>query len=100
MEIDLTEPNESYSKVLCETEFNRLCLSVNTFRGLEYLSIREQYLDFEGEWAPGSKGFSTPLDVMTVQNLFKGVAEIISLAESREVIESLFGDIIKDIYTQ
>lgn len=83
-----------------ETGFNQLRLVVNKLRGIEYLHLREYYLDFDGEWCPSPRGLATPLDLQTVSELLVGLAEIISLAESREIIEKYFGDIIKDIYEQ
>ena len=37
-------------------------LSVNSFRGTEYLHLRKYYLDFEEEWRPSSDGVAMPID--------------------------------------
>ena len=96
------EDNEIFYRILNEDEngFNQLRLVVNRLRGIEYLHLREYYLDFDGEWCPSPRGLATPLDLNTVSELLIGLAEIISLAESREIIEEYFGDIINNIYEQ
>jgi hypothetical protein len=96
------EDNEIFYRILNEDEngFNQLRLVVNRLRGIEYLHLREYYLDFDGEWCPSPRGLATPLDLNTVSELLTGLAEIISLAESREIIEEYFGDIINNIYEQ
>jgi hypothetical protein len=96
------EDNEIFYRILNEDEngFNQLRLVVNRLRGIEYLHLREYYLDFDGEWCPSPRGLATPLDLNTVSELLTGLAEIISLAESREIIKEYFGDIINNIYEQ
>jgi hypothetical protein len=74
-------------------------LTVNTFRDVEYIAIRKYYQDFATEdWMPSKEGITMALDFDNSRNLFVSLAEILSLAESREVIEEVFGDIIRDIY--
>lgn len=74
-------------------------LTINTFRDVEYIAIRKYYQDFmTEEWMPSKEGITMALDFDNSRNLFIALAEILSLAESREVIEETFGDIIKDIY--
>lgn len=94
------ETPEIYEKIIWQDEpgHNQVRLVVNSFRGIEYLHLRKYYLDFEEIWCPSDKGISIPLAIDSSRELFKGLAEIMSLAESREVIEEYFGDIIRDIY--
>jgi hypothetical protein len=74
-------------------------LTVNTFRGVEYIAIRKYYQDFSTEeWMPSKEGVTMALDFDNSRNLFIALTEIISLAESKEVLEHTFGDLIKDIY--
>jgi hypothetical protein len=76
-------------------------LTVNTFRGVEYLAIRKYYQDFSTEdWMPSKEGVTMALDFDNSRNLFISLAEIMSLAESKEVIEETFGDIIRDVYVK
>tara|TARA_E500000331_G_scaffold293452_1_gene290742 strand:- start:9 stop:266 length:258 start_codon:yes stop_codon:yes gene_type:complete len=73
-------------------------LTINTFRGVEYLHLRKYYLDFNEEWKPTSDGIAMPLDFDNSRELFSGLVEILSLAESKSVIEEHFLDLIKDLY--
>jgi hypothetical protein len=95
-----TEDQEIYERIIWQDEqgHNQIRLVVNCFRGVEYIHLRKYYLDFEEVWCPSDKGISFPLSIETTNELFKGLAEIISLAESREIIEQYFGDVIKEIY--
>jgi hypothetical protein len=74
-------------------------LYINEFREQEYLHIREYYLDFDEEWKPTPKGISIPLEIETSKELFIAISEILSLAESKKVLEEVFGDTIKSIYS-
>ncbi len=74
-------------------------LTINTFHGIEYLHLRKYYLDFDTEeWLPSNEGVSFPLDFNNSKELFTGLIEILSLAESKEIIEEEFKDLLKDIY--
>jgi hypothetical protein len=76
-------------------------LTVNTFREVEYLAIRKYYQDFMTEkWLPSKEGVTMALDFDNSRNLFIALAEILSLAETQEVIEETFGDLIRDIYVK
>ncbi len=101
--MSIEELNEEiYYKVVNEDDsgLNQVRLVLNRFRGVEYLHLRNYYLDFEGDWYPTNKGFCTPLDLATVSNLFIGLAEVMSLAESRKTIEEFFGDVIRQVYAE
>lgn len=91
---------EVYERTIWQDEpgFNQVRLVVNEFRGVEYLHVRKYYLDFEGEFQASNQGLSIPLEVESTRELFRAVAEIISLAECREFIEEFFGDCIREIY--
>ena len=73
-------------------------LSVNSFRGTEYLHLRKYYLDFDENWKPSSDGVAMPLDFSNSKELFIGLTEILSLAESKEIIEEQFQDLINNLY--
>lgn len=89
---------EIYSKVLANFPDKQLRLTISEFRDVEYLHIREYYLDFDEEWKPTSRGISFPVDIETTLELFRGISEVISLAENRAVIEEYFADTIQEIY--
>lgn len=91
-----------YSKIIYE-DFDKhiqVRLTINTFRDTEYLHLRKYYRDFDEEWKPSSEGIAMPLDIDNSKNLFEGLAEIISLAESKSIIEEYFGELISNIYQQ
>jgi hypothetical protein len=71
---------------------------MSEFRDVEYLHLRKYYQDFDEEWKPSNEGISMPLDLHNSRELFSGLVEILSLAESRSVIEEHFSDLIKDLY--
>tara|TARA_R100001510_G_C7533940_1_gene124244 strand:+ start:80 stop:376 length:297 start_codon:yes stop_codon:yes gene_type:complete len=95
--IDLTAPS-IYEKVIQEAEFEQVRLVISTFRDVEYLSIRKYYLDFEEEWKPSKDGITMPIDFTNTRNLLAGMLEIVSLAESKDMIESEFKELIDQIY--
>lgn len=91
---------EFFYKIVREDQTLQIRLVVSMFNDVEYISLREYYLDFDGEWYPSPRGLTVPLDIPFVKNLFEGLAEIMSLAESRDVIEDLFGDVIRNVYSE
>lgn len=95
--IDLSAPTK-YERVITEGDTEQLRLVINTFRGVEYLSLRKYYLDFDEEWLPSKEGVSMPIDIENVQELFTGLVEILSLAESKSILEEEFKEILDEIY--
>jgi hypothetical protein len=100
--MELYEAPELFEKVINydqEKEI-QIRLTVSTFRGVEYLSLRKYYLDFHEEWKPTPDGISMPITIENSRELFVGLTEILSLAESKSVIEEEFKDIISDLYVK
>ena len=95
--IDLTAPS-IYEKVIQETETEQVRLVINTFRDVDYFSIRKYYLDFEEEWKPSKDGITMPIDFNNTRNLLAGMLEIVSLAESKDIIEQEFKAVLDQIY--
>lgn len=98
--MELYEAPEVYEKVIhydSQKEI-QVRLTINTFRGVEYLHLRKYYLDFTEEWKPTPEGIAMPLDFDNSRNLFSGLVEILSLAESKDIIEEHFADLIRDLY--
>jgi len=98
--MEIHDAPEEYTKVISydQNREEQIRLVVNTFRGIEYLSIRKYYLDFNEDWQPSNMGVSFALTIENSRELFMGLTEILSLAESKEVIEKHFKDLINDIY--
>ena len=95
--IDLEAPSV-YEKIIQESQHDQLRLVVSTFREVEYLSLRKYYLDFDEEWKPSNQGITIPIDMENTRNLFQGLVEILSLAESKAIIEENFRDLLDEIY--
>jgi len=98
--MELYASPEVYEKVVHydEGKETQVRLTVSTFRGIEYIHLRKYYLSFEEEWCPTPDGIAFPLDFNNSRELFTGLLEILSLAESKELIEEHFSDILQDIY--
>ena len=98
--MELYQAPEVYEKVIHYDEQKevQIRLTINTFRGVEYLHLRKYYLDFDEEWKPTPEGIAMPLDFDNSRNLFSGLIEILSLAESKEIIEEHFEDLLKGLY--
>lgn len=98
--MELYEAPELYEKIVHYDEQKevQIRLTVNSFRGVEYLHLRKYYLDFDEEWKPSPEGIAMPLDFNNSREMFSGLVEILSLAESKEIIEEHFEDLLKDLY--
>jgi len=81
-----------------ERKHEKVFLTINTFRDVEYLSIRKYYQDFDEEWKPSKQGISIPLDFDNSRNLFDGLVEILSLTEVKNILEDYFKDKLDQIY--
>tara|TARA_R100000657_G_C4652380_1_gene96663 strand:- start:1 stop:306 length:306 start_codon:yes stop_codon:yes gene_type:complete len=81
-----------------EDKGQKIYLMVNTFKGKEYLHIRKYYQDFNEEWKPSKEGVAMELDFDNSRELFVALVEILSLAESKKVIEENFKDLLDNIY--
>lgn len=90
--------SEIYSKIIYSEKYKQIRMTVSEFREVEYLHFREYYMDFDEEWKPTNKGVHIPLEIETSKELFRGISEILSLAENKEVIEEYFSEIIKEAY--
>tara|TARA_B100001093_G_scaffold487473_1_gene523766 strand:+ start:632 stop:931 length:300 start_codon:yes stop_codon:yes gene_type:complete len=98
--MELYQAPEAYSRIIHYDEEKQIQirLTINTFREVEYLHLRKYYMDFHEEWKPTPEGVAMPLDFSNSKELFAGLTEILSLAESKNLIEEHFSDLIKDLY--
>lgn len=95
----MDDSEEIYSRVIhTYDDFNQARLTVNRFRDTEYIHIRKYYMDFNEEWNPTKDGIAMALDINNAKELFVGLVEILSLAESKEVILNNFKELVEDIY--
>ena len=95
--IDLDIP-PIYEKSIQESSTEQVRLVISNFRGVEYISLRKYYLDFDEEWKPSNQGITMPIDFENTRNLFEGLVEILSLAESKATLEENFKDLLDQIY--
>jgi hypothetical protein len=98
--MELYQAPEIYERIIHydEEKHIQIRLAVKEFRGIEYLHLRKYYQDFDEEWKPSTEGISMQLDFNNSRELFAGLVEIISLAESKEIIEENFMDLIEGLY--
>ena len=98
--MDIWQEPEDYSRIIhvSEDETTQIRLTVNTFRGVEYLHLRKYYLDFNEEWKPSRDGISMPLNLSNSYEMFAALVEILSLAESKDMIKDTFGEIFTEVY--
>ena len=94
------EAPEVYEKLISENAdgTEQVKLTINEYRGVEYMHLRKYYLDFEVDFKPSKDGVAMPLDFQNSRALFEGLVEILSLAEAKGILESQFKDILDKIY--
>lgn len=94
--------DEIYSHIVHYDEVKdiQVRLGINEFRGVEYLYLRKYYRDFEGDFKPSNEGVNMPLGIENSKEMFRGLVEILSLAEAKQVIVEEFQDLIGNIYQQ
>lgn len=90
--------DEIYWRIIHETPDKQIRLVVNEFKEVEYLHLREYYMDFDEAWLPSNKGVSMPLTLENSRELLAGLLEILSLAESKELIIEHFKELIEETY--
>lgn len=98
--MELYEAPAVYERIIDYNEHKeeQIRLVVNTFRGVEYLHLRKYYLDFTEEWKPTPHGVAMVVSLGNTKELFSGLVEILSLAESKSILEEHFSDEIKELY--
>ena len=71
--IELHEAPALYEKLIHynEDRHEKIYLSINTFRDVEYLSIRKYYQYFDEQWKPSKEVVSMPLDFDNSKALFE-----------------------------
>ena len=60
--------------------------------------VRMYKVELYEECKTTPEGIAMPLDFSNSRELFSGLIEILSLAESKEIIEEHFSDLIRDLY--
>ena len=98
--MELHEAPALYERIIHynEDKETQVRLTVSTFRVIVYLHLRKYYLAFDEEWKPSPEGVAMELDFDNSRELFAGLVEILSLAESKEILEEHFKDFLDQIY--
>lgn len=98
--VELYQSPEVYERIIHYDEEKQVQvrLTISDFRDVEYLHVRKYYMDFTEEWKPSNEGVALPLSLENSRELFAGLVEILSLAESKEIIEEHFLDLIESVY--
>lgn len=98
--MDLYQVPEVYERIIHYDTVKevQIRLTINYFHGVEYLHLRKYYLGFEEEWLPSNEGVAMPLTISNSRELFSGLTEILSLAESKEILEKEFKEQLDNIY--
>ena len=83
------EAPEVYSKVVSESEdgTQQVRLTVNEFRGIEYLHLRKYYLDFEGDFKPSKDGVAMSLDFQNSKLLYHPRFRILYFYINQKILE-------------
>jgi hypothetical protein len=87
-----------YDRIIYENETYQWRVTINVFREVEYFHLRKYILDFDEKWVPIKEGVSFPLDLNNITELFTALVEILSLAESKDVIAKHFSQILNEVY--
>ena len=100
--IQLHEAPSIYEHIIFydEEKQTQIRVVVSTFNSIEYLHVRKYYMDFDEEWRPSPEGIAMPPDFANSRELFRALTEILSLAESKAIIEENFKDLIDSIYLE
>jgi len=90
--MELHEAPEAYSRVIHYDTVKevQVRLTINTFRGIEYLHLRKYYLDFDEEWKPTPEGVAMPLDLSNSREMFQGTGRDTILSGIKELDRRTF----------
>ena len=98
--IELHEAPALYEKLIHynEAKHEKIYLTVNTFREVEYISLRKYFQDFDEEWKPSKEGINTPLDFENSKLLLDWLLESLSISEVKDILETHFKEKLDEIY--
>jgi hypothetical protein len=76
------------SEILSVSEdgFEQVRLTVNEFRGKQYLHVRRYYLDFEGEWRPTKEGVAMEITINNVARFFNALVKMLAQSDVLHII--------------
>jgi len=96
----MTDNDDIYERIILEQDHKETQwrLVISKFRDVEYLHLRKYYLSFDEGYKPTKEGACIPFELNSLSNLFDALVEILSLAESKDSIETHFKELLRDLY--
>ena len=92
----MEDHNDLLDVVLLEYKGKQFRLAITEFRSVLYLSVREWYQDFEGDFKPSTNGFTMPYNLHSTAALYNGLIAVLSKAETlSEVQKSDVEELVK-----
>ena len=85
-------------EIICEIpeKYIQWRVTINIFRGVEYLHFRKYFMDMDGEFIPSKEGACLPVDLQRLSNIVSALFKVLSDAEAlNAVLEHLDEDTIK-----
>lgn len=75
-------------EVICEIpeKYIQWRLTVNVFRGKEYMHLRKYFMDMEGEYIPSKEGACIEVNIQRISNLVSALLKLLSDAEALETV--------------
>lgn len=90
-------------EIICEIpeKWIQWRVTVNIFRGQEYLHLRKYFMDIDGEFIPSKEGACIPVNIQRLANLVSGIMKMLSDAEAlNSVLENLDNDTLERLFTE
>jgi hypothetical protein len=69
-----------------DAKLEQIRMTVNEFRGVQYLHIRKYYLDFDETYQPTDKGLAIPITINNIANLFNALAKLLARSDVLHII--------------
>lgn len=91
MSADITEVDDLLTFIIGENieKMVQYRLSISKFYNTHYFSIREWYVDFEGNYSPSNNGLTIPYTLHTASAFFNALVSLLSEAETLGEVKSV-----------
>jgi hypothetical protein len=80
-----------------ENGVEQIRLTVNEFRGVQYLHLRNYYLDFDESWQPTPKGIAIPITIQNISNIFNALTKMLAQSDVLHIILENSNDITREL---
>jgi hypothetical protein len=80
--------DEIMSEIVSESDdgLEQIRLTVNEFRGIQYLHVRKYYLDFDETYQPTDKGVAMPITMQNIANMFNALVKLLARSDVLHII--------------